>query len=395
MSDPTPEEPLPPRGQWSQATRDRWFLLTLAASAVSVAVLFWPFVYVLLFAATTVVVTWPIYERVLARVRSHRAVAAAITVILLATVVFVPLGLVFYLALQEAIGFVQLVQELVSSGELQAQAEALRDDYLPAFLASTSDYLPQDFDLLAALLEPVQQGILSLLNTAGSSLPGLVDRLVSTGVDAVIFFFAVVSLYMEGPRLLQVAKNLVPVRETYVDRLFSVFREFANNVVAGTLATAALQGVVAALGYQVFGVERVVFLGICTAAFSLVPLVGSLVVWLPVSVYVGFTVGPGWALGLAAWNMVLTSSVDNVLKPLFLRGSSQIHPLLIFLGVFGGLSWMSVPGALVGPVLVALFLALYTIYCEDWLGQPPVAYEPRPGLLERLLRRVDPADRAP
>ena len=63
--------------------------------------------------------------------------------------------------------------------------------------------------------------------------------------------------------------------------------------------------------------------------------------------------------------------MDNLVKPLFLRGSSDIHPLLIFLAVFGGMAWMHLPGILIGPVLVAFFLSLYTIYCEDYLGLPP------------------------
>ena len=77
--------------------------------------------------------------------------------------------------------------------------------------------------------------------------------------------------------------------------------------------------------------------------------------------------GWGWALFIALWSGLLTASVDNLVKPFFLRGDSHIHPLLIFLGVFGGLSWMGVPGVLVGPLIVVFFVALYTIYVEDFL----------------------------
>ena len=83
------------------------------------------------------------------------------------------------------------------------------------------------------------------------------------------------------------------------------------------------------------------------------------------------TAGWAWAGFLIAWSVLFTGTVDNVVKPLFLRGSSDIHPLLIFLAVFGGMAWMQLPGILVGPVLVAFFLSLYTIYCEDYLGIPP------------------------
>ncbi|MEZ4316122.1 MAG: AI-2E family transporter [Myxococcota bacterium] len=381
---------------WSKSVRDRWFLGFLAVSTLGVVVLFWPFVYVLLFAATTVVVTWPVYERVLMRCKGRRGLAAGVTMGLLATVVFGPLGVLMWLFVGEATGVVELVARFVNDGQLERTVDALRDEYLPSFVEQYGAYLPEDFDLVGAVLAPLQQALLQLLNSAGGALPGLLNRLVSTGVDAVIFLFAVVSLYMEGPRVLTVLKNLTPIEDSYLEHLFRVFREFANNMVVGSLVTAALQGVVAAAGYWAVGVDRVVFLGICTAVFSFVPMVGTLVVWLPVCIYVGVGSGWSWAAGLAVWNLAVTGSVDNVVKPLFLRGSSHIHPLLIFLAVFGGLSWMSVPGVLVGPVIVAFFLALYTIYCQDFLGQETgLTRKAPPALIERLLAWVDPAPAPP
>lgn len=392
MSADGPRTPGDPVEIWSQRTRDLWFFGFLTAATIGVAVLFSPFAYVLLFAATTVVVTWPIYERVLVRCRGNRGVAAGITVVLLGVVVFGPLISLLWMFVNEAIIVVEQVGAWVQSGELERAAVALRDEHVPAFTDSFADYLPADFDLMGAVLGPAQAGILGALNVFGGSLPVLLNSLVGLSIDAVIFFFAVVTLYMEGPRVLNVAKNLSPMEDAYEEHLFRVFREFANNLVFGSLATASLQGLVASIGYAVAGVERVVFLGILTAVFGFVPIVGTLVIWAPVCLYVGFTQGWGWAVGLAVWNLAVTGSVDNLVKPLFLRGSTHIHPLLIFLAVFGGLSWMSVPGALVGPVVVAFFLALYTMYCQDQLGQEgptdPGPYVPP--MLERLLAWVDP-----
>ena len=176
---------------------------------------------------------------------------------------------------------------------------------------------------------------------------------------------------MEGPKLLNVFANLSPMDDSYETRLFDVFREFATNMVVGSLATAILQGIVASIGYAIAGVDGVIFFGLLTALFSFVPVVGTVLVWLPLSLSVGVTAGWAWAGFLIAWSVLFTGTVDNVVKPLFLRGSSDIHPLLIFLAVFGGMAWMQLPGILVGPVLVAFFLSLYTIYCEDYLGIPP------------------------
>src|SRR5690606_26527594 len=112
----------------------------------------------------------------------------------------------------------------------------------------------------------------------GGWIPTLVATTFSLSIDLVIFLFAVVTLFIEGPRFLDFARRLSPIDDRYEARLFEVFRELSNNLVVGSLATGALQGVVAAIGFAIAGVERVIFLGILTAVFSFVPLLGTAVV---------------------------------------------------------------------------------------------------------------------
>ena len=240
-------------------------------------------------------------------------------------------------------------------------------------------------------------------------MPRLVGSLVSTTIDAAIYVFAVISLYIEGPRVARALMQLSPMDDRYERRLFDVFREFSNNLVIGSLATAAIQGGVAGIGFAIAGVEQVVFFSILTAVMSFFPVVGTAVVWAPLVLYVGAAEGIGWGVFLALWSIGLTGTIDNLLRPLFLRGTSDIHPLLIFLAVLGGISWLGFPGALVGPVVVAAFLALFTIYREDFLGLPREASEERSvvdevvdrlggmafGLLDRLADAVDPLGHLP
>jgi len=390
-----------PRDYWDEATKNRWFFGYLAFSTGAVLVLFSPYLYVLLFAAVLVVVTWPVFTRILERVRGRRALAAVLTLLLLAVVVFAPLAALIYVFVLQALVFVQNAIDWVTSPELGGWLAELQMVQVPQIEERLGLLLGQDFDLVGAVTGPIQSGSLAVLQAAGSFLPSLVNTTVNVSIDAVIFLFAVISLYMEGPRVLQVAKNLSPMDDAYEDQLFSVFRQFANNMVIGSLATSALQGLVAGIGYAIVGVPQVVFLGILTGVGAFIPLVGTALVWVPVTIYVAATAGIGWAVFVALWSLVVTASVDNVVKPLILRGGTNIHPLLIFLGVFGGLSWMGVPGLLVGPVIVAFFLALYTIYARDFLGQQPAeaeAAEMSTSLFRRVtttlpgLRRVWPSE---
>jgi predicted PurR-regulated permease PerM len=364
---------------WTATTRDRWFYAFLAATTVALAWLFSPWADVLLFAGTTVVVTWPAYAWVLRRVGGNRAAAAVVTTLSLALLVFGPVSLLLYLFAVEAVVVGQQGIDLVTSGAVEAWAQRVVYSLPTAeFETYIGEYLPEEFDPVGAVVGPIREGILAVLNGLGGAVPVVVNLIVSGSIDFVIFVLAVVTFYMEGPTVLRAAARLSPMDDRYEERLFFVFREFANNLVIGSIATAAVQGGVAALGYAIAGVDRVLFASILTGVFSFFPLVGTAVVWVPIALYVGATHGAGWAAFVVMWSLVFTGTVDNVLKPLFLRGSSNIHPLLIFLAVFGGLTWLGLPGVLVGPVLVACFLALYTIYCEDFLGIPPEVEVPRP-----------------
>lgn len=382
------EDPLP-YSPWSKATQDRWFYGYLVASLVAMVLLALPFADALLFASTTVVVTWPVFETVERRCGGRRALAAGITTVLLLVLVLVPLSLLTLWFVQQALIAVQQAVEYVASGKLEAYVTHLMWG-LEVLGAGDAWWAPWlvDVDLIGVVMQPLRDGLLALAQSLTTAVPWLVGSVVVTSLDVLIYLFAVVTLYMEGPRVARAAMHLSPMDDRYEQRLFLVFREFSNNLVIGSLATAVVQGAVASIGFAIAGVDRLVFVSILTAAMSFFPIFGTAMVWVPVSLYVGATEGWSWGVFLAVWNAGLTGSIDNLVRPMFLRGSSDIHPLLIFLAVLGGLSWMGFPGALVGPVVVAAFLALFTIYREDFLGIGPEGELLRP--LERAPARPLP-----
>lgn len=357
---------------WTARTKNLWFYGALTISAALMVYLFSPYLMVLLFAAVVVVVSWPIYAWIRQKVRGRAMLASVLTTLLLALVFFGPLSLLAWLFVSEAAESYAALSKFLGEGTLETWLRNLEEQYnSPQIQELVDQFLPPDFDPVGAVIGPLQQAATAVLNVGASVVPELISATVTTILDAILFVFAVVTLYVEGPRLLVVAMRLSPMDDAYELRLFQVFRRFANNMVLGSLATAIAQGVLAALCFGIAGVDRLVFLGILTAVFSFVPMVGSAFVWVPVAVVVGMSSGWGWAVFVAVWSLGVTGTADNLIKPLFLRGGTNIHPLLIFLAVFGGIMWMGVPGALVGPVIVAFFLALYTIYLRDFLGVDP------------------------
>jgi predicted PurR-regulated permease PerM len=342
---------------------DPWLTVALAASAASLAWLFAGHLSLLLFAVVVVVVTWPIYERVCTATGGRRGIAALLTTGALGLVVGVPLGLLVFRAVQESIALVGAGMAYVEGGGLAARLASIQawHDWMPAPVA---EYMPEDFDLQAAVAGPLRDSAIGALRSLGNAAPRLVGRGFGAVADGVLFLLSVLTLYVEGPALIRVMTNLSPLDQRYDRRLFEVFREFANNVVMGTLATAAIQGALAGIGYKIAGVDDAVFFGLVTGLCAFVPVLGTLLVWVPLSIVVALDTSVGWGLFVAGWG-VGVSQIDNVIRPFFLRGSTRIHPLAILLAVVGGIGWMGLPGGLVGPVMVALFYALYTLFVES------------------------------
>jgi predicted PurR-regulated permease PerM len=389
------EPPLgPPFAPWSQRTKDRWFFGALALSTLSIAVLFSPFLYVVLVASVIVVVSWPLYRRVTDACGGRRTVAAVLTTLLIAVAVLGPLSLLVYLFAKEAVAVGRTGITFVQSGGLVEWVEYVSDTgaWMPPWLQS---WLPADFDLQSTIGPPLQDAALRAFNVVGNAAPAVLGMTLNAAIGGVLFLLTVVTLYAEGPRLLRVLANLSPMDDSYEERLLGVFTEFANNIVVGTLATSVIQGAFAAVGYGIAGVDRVIFFAMLTAVFSFIPLVGTMLIWVPLAVATGIEHGLGWGIFLAVWG-VLISQIDNFIRPMFMRGRTNIHPLLLFFAVFGGIAWMGLPGALVGPVLVALFLAMYMIYVENYLGKatPELGPSPRRDHLPHSFRKVVHVGRA-
>lgn len=357
------------RTSWSKQTRDRWFLGALLLSAAALAYLLSPFLYVLLFAAVAVVVTWPVYQRICRFTGGRRGLAAVLSTLLLLVVILGPMAAIVYLFVLEAVDVASSAVAFVQDGGIQRTLDQLDELRTTRIGGWVTQWLPAASDRDSAIAS-LQAAVLAGLNTLVGVTPLIAASTANALIDAAILLFAVPSLYLHGPRLVQGARNLSPLEDDYERRLIDVFAELSHAVVVGSLATAAVQGVVAAVGYAIAGVERVVFMGILTALFSFVPVIGTAAVWVPLAIYVGATTSVGWGLFVAVWSLAFTGTVDNVVKPFLLRGSSDIHPLLVFLAVLGGLAWFGLPGLLLGPVIVAAFLALYTLYARDFLGIP-------------------------
>jgi predicted PurR-regulated permease PerM len=148
--------------------------------------------------------------------------------------------------------------------------------------------------------------------------------------------------------------------------------------VYGGLVVAAVQGALTGLALWVFGVPSPVLWGVVASFFALLPLVGTAVVWVPASIYLIAT--GSWIKGLilAAWGAFVVGTIDNVLRPYLISGRVQMHTLLIFFAVFGGVKVFGFLGLFIGPVVLAVTITLLSMLRDESRAWPAYWREESP-----------------
>lgn len=337
----------------------RVLLLAALASAVW---LVQPFADALLVATVVAVLSWPFHQRMLARLRGRAALATALSIVGVSIGVVAPVIGLLWLVSVELVSLADQLATELESAQLSAQVTRLQGLPMVAWLIAQGGG-PEA--LTEAVRSAAREGLTDVARSIGQSVPNLVGLTARAVLKATVFLLTLATLLFRGPELAHWVERLSPLPARHTTRLFQVFAEFARNVVLAGLVAATVQGAVAWLGYVIVGLDRPLLFAILTGVLAFVPLVGTAAAWVPIALLLMLQGKPGSALFVVFWSVVLTGTIDNLVKPLVVRGRSDMPTLLVFLGVFGGLIAFGVIGLLVGPVLMALLLALLRIYEES------------------------------
>lgn len=334
----------------------RIFRGALLASFALLVYMFLPFFAVLLTVSVLVVVTWPVFRRLAARI--GRVPAAILTTTTLFVVILGPTGTLVWFGIRQAAESAQEWVAFVGSGGLDRMVDQL-EAQVPA-LSPLLQRMPNVDQWASSVLQ-------SAAGQVGAWVSAIVQFVAEGAIHVLVGLASMLALYIEGPKLLANFRRIGLLPDEYLNHMFDVFRQFAQNVIVGMFATTASQGLVAALGYWLAGVDRVALLGFLTAVLSQFPIIGSLVVWLPVTIQLVVNERYGAATFVAIWSLALTGTVDNFLKPIVYQSGLKVHPILVLIALLAGLTTFGPGGLLVGPLALVLFLTLWTLYDRDVL----------------------------
>lgn len=310
-----------------------------------------PFLAAILFATAITISSWPLYERLLARCKQRRALAAATMSLGLTLLIILPLALVTWNVADNASDFYDQIKAGIDSGtlvppswlkDIPVLGEAA-DTYLRKLLGSREELL----NVAKNLLEPARRFLLGGGMVLGSGV-------AQVSLAVFVSFF----LYRDGHAMLAaLATGMDKLIGAQSVAVADTVGRTVRGVMYGLLGTALAQAGVAAIGFLIAGVPAVALMSVATFLFSLVP-VGPPLIWGGAAIWLFNEGRTGWGIFMLVWGMFLISGVDNVVKPMLISRGSSLPFILVLLGVMGGVLAFGFVGLFIGPTLLAVGLGL-------------------------------------
>jgi predicted PurR-regulated permease PerM len=313
-------------------------------------------------AAILVYLAWPVHLRVRRLAGGRAGLGALASTVLLGLLFALPLLWVLGMLGAEVPSAHRTVVQLLSQGSDALPPQVARLPWIGPELERLLDMSAEDPAALRAQivdwLKPWAEGSLQLAGDIGVNTAKMALVLMTA------FFF-----FRDGESLLaQFRAFLLGLLGSRAQGYLHAVGDTTKAVLYGLILTALLQGALAGLGYWAAGVQAPVLLGALTAVLALLPF-GTPLIWGPASLWL-YLDGQTWqALGLFAWGLVAVSQVDNLLRPLLIGGAARIPYILVLFGVIGGLSAFGLAGLFVGPIVVAVLLAVW----REWIAEQPRA----------------------
>jgi predicted PurR-regulated permease PerM len=312
-----------------------------------------PFAIPLAWSAILAIFFYPIYKRL--EKRSSATSAALICTTGVTFLLIVPVLLVLAYAAREALDTSSFFRQTLSSGS----------PLLPGEVADNiRRHLPQplqDVDMIG----PLRQGAEKIVAYFAGRFGDLLKNLFSFLVNLVILLFALFFVFRDGDKILRAVRHLIPFDPEIQEDMLHESRDLIFASVAVALLIAGIQGFLGGVAFEIVGLPAPVFFGVLIAFCSIVPVVGSALVWFPAIVWLGFQGHWGKALVVFAICGGIAGLADNIVRPLLLRNRTRLNDLLLFISILGGLDAFGLLGLVVGPTIVAAALGVLRVYMDQ------------------------------
>lgn len=339
-----------------------FFLGMMALIAIISIIIVFPFLTSMITGVILAYLFYPFYNGIKKIVR-YKGPAAFITAVLIILIVAIPAVLLVKNITTETSYLYLRAKQHIATGEV-IETHCYENNYLCRTVNGINNLMRNEnvkqyaIDRLNDILTFITKKVSSIL----LSLPTIVIHLV-------LILFTMYYALKDGKEFLIRATQVAPLKVHHQEEIFQQFSDVTNAVIYGSFVVALIQGALGAFGFWLFGIKGFLIWGVMMAFFALIPFVGTWLIWLPASLmlgvsgYLGGETGLMWkGIGLFIYGLLVISSIDNIIKPVIVAGRTKVHPMLILIGILGGLFAFGFIGLVIGPLILAILQTLLQIY---------------------------------
>jgi predicted PurR-regulated permease PerM len=317
-----------------------------------------PFLSMLVWAAALGSITFPLYKKMLSRCDGHKNLASSLMTASVVLSLIMPLiGLIFTLSREASQAYQYLEISPQESG--RPLFDIMRHPAVIVWLDRLKPLTdPLGLKLETMVIPAVRQGVSYLLNYSTEIVKNFFGFLIKLVLLVIALFF----VYRDGSSFVEKLWLATGVDEKLKNSICETVSRVLGAVMYGIILTCIVQGALGGLGFWVAGLPSPFLFGTLMAICAPIPIIGTALFWLPGAIYLliqGKTVA---GLLLMVWGALAVSSIDNVIRPLFISGKAKLHLLVIVIGVLGGIVAFGITGVVIGPIILALFLVFLEVY---------------------------------
>ena len=335
-------------------------LFFLSLLIVTTGTFFWligSYLMPVFWAVVISIVFYPLYLRINKAMRGHASIASLLAIGAVILTVMVPLLVIGGMVAQESVSLYQSIN--LDSETIEGYSLLERSETFIAYLEPYGISHEAVMEKVRSWAASMSQALASSLVTVGQTTFSV---LISTAVMLYLLFF----FFRDGEKLQNTLVHYLPMGDAQERRLFVRFAETARAVMKGTIAIAALQGLLGAIAFWIAGVSNPVLWGVAMAFLSVIPALGAGLIWFPASIILLAT-GSIWeGVTIMVVGVLLVSLVDEFLRPILVGRGSKMPDSITLLATIGGLATFGISGFVIGPIIAAFFLSLWTMFGERY-----------------------------
>lgn len=334
-----------------------FFLSLLLATTITFFWVIGSYLMPVFWAIVIAVVFYPLYLKINQKVGERSSVASVLAIGAVVVSVMLPLLVIGGLIVQESLTLYETIS--VDTNRLESASLLNRASEVIGYLEPYG--ISQD-----AVIERLRGAAANLSQTIASSLVTVGQVTLSLFISVSIMLYLLFFFFRDGEKLQQTLIHYLPIGDQYERRLLARFAETARAVVKGTLAIAALQGLLGGLAFWLVGLSNPVLWGVAMGVLAIIPALGPALVWVPASIILLAT-GAIWeGVTIIVVGILLVSLIDEFLRPILIGRGSKMPDMVTLLATIGGLATFGVTGFVAGPIIAAFFLSLWTMFGERY-----------------------------